>query len=562
MPAVWRRRGIEGLAAHLAASRPPLTARDEYSSWIAAHDRLTDEDRTIIRARIARLTNRPLISVVMPVHDPAVEHLRRAVESVRDQIYPHWELCVADDASATRAVHELLEHYARADARIKVATRTERGHISLASNTALELASGTFVALLDHDDELADHALSLVAEALDDASIDLIYTDHDKIDARGRRERPYFKPSWNPDLFHAQNFLNHLVVYRTSLVREVGGFRRGFEGSQDYDLALRVIERTPPERIRHIPHVLYHWRASSTSTAASLDIKPYAVNAARAALQSHFSRQDLDVTVTDAPLPGFHRIRYPLATERPLVSLIVTTRQAAEMDRHTWLDDFLARTGYAPIEVTVADLRSPPADAETLNLAVERCRGELILLLREGLEVRSPGWLSEMAGHALRAPVGAVGAKLCDADGRIAHAGFILGSSGIAASAHAGLRCRAPGPFGRACLVADVSALSSACLMMRRRVFQEVAGFDTAHVPTVHYLDYAARVDERRGHEALEAAHRLRDRGYRIHFHVFEPEHVGRIIDWFSVNVRRVEILEGPCQPETGEEFHFLLKRP
>ncbi|MBA2270124.1 MAG: glycosyltransferase, partial [Chthoniobacterales bacterium] len=239
-----------------------------YADWIRQYDRLTRDDAKRIQQQIAAFTRRPKISVLLPVYNTELRWLRRAIESVRKQLYREWELCIVDDASTEPHVWKLLQSYARRDPRIKIKRRAENGHISATSNDALALATGEFVALLDHDDELAATALYFAARELNEhPDAQLLYSDEDKLDQQGRRCDPYFKPHWNPDLFTSQNYVSHLSVFATELVRNVGGFRRGFEGSQDYDLTLRCVEQIAPAQIRHIPHVLYHWRIAEQSTA-------------------------------------------------------------------------------------------------------------------------------------------------------------------------------------------------------------------------------------------------------------------------------------------------------
>jgi glycosyltransferase involved in cell wall biosynthesis len=237
------------------------------------------------------MTAPPLISVLMPVYNPDPVHLAAALDSVLGQIYPHWELCIADDASTDPAVQRMLADYAGRDRRIRLVTRPVNGHISAASNSALELATGEFTALLDHDDLLPAHALYRVAAELGHhGETDLIYSDEDKVDDDGRRHEPHFKSDWNPELFLSQNMISHLGVYRTELMRRAGGFRLGFEGSQDWDLALRVAELGTPARIRHIPHILYHWRVYRTSGSFSTDHAAKAAEAGRRAVAEHLER--------------------------------------------------------------------------------------------------------------------------------------------------------------------------------------------------------------------------------------------------------------------------------
>jgi hypothetical protein len=298
-----------------------------YEKWAVAFDRHTEESLKNLAVLEHEFHFLPTISIVMPVYNTPEKWLVKAVESVRRQVYQKWELCIADDASPAPHVRPLLEQLAASDPRIKVTFRGQNGHISAASNSALELATGEYLALLDHDDELAPNALHEIVALLNaHPGTDLVYSDEDKIDEEGRRHEPYFKPDWLPDLFHAQNFISHLTVYRAPLVREAGGFRAGYEGSQDWDLALRVIERiTDQQRIRHLPKVLYHWRAIPGSTAMMLSEKNYPLEAARRALTDAFARRGEKITLHH--VPGDHwRVQYPLPAAAPLVSLIIPTR--------------------------------------------------------------------------------------------------------------------------------------------------------------------------------------------------------------------------------------------
>ena len=340
--AYYRRHGSRETIHRIRYALDSQSRRLDYAVWVDRYDRLTTTDREAIERHIGELPQRPRIAVVMPVYNPRAEDLRGAIESVRSQIYPHWELCIADDASTEPDVAPLLRDYARRDDRIKVTVRSENGHIAAASNSALALATAEFVALLDHDDLLAPHALYMVAVEINRwPRADLIYSDEDKIDADGRRFDPYFKSDWNPDLVLSQNMISHLGVYRTALVRAAGGFRVGFEGSQDYDLALRIIERTAPERIRHIPFVLYHWRTAPGSTAAGTQNKSYAVDAARRAIQEHLDRSGVAARVTAAPgLPDYSRVIRPLPEPPPAFPGSPATRRtqaAAARAAQMWI---------------------------------------------------------------------------------------------------------------------------------------------------------------------------------------------------------------------------------
>lgn len=520
---LWRQVGWRGLKQHLSQF---ANATAIYARWVKRFDTLTGEDRELIRSHIANFRRAPLISILLPVYNTPEIWLRKAIGSVKKQIYPHWELCIADDASTLPHVRPLLEAYAREDARIKLAFRAENGHISAASNSALELATGDYVALLDHDDELAEHALYMVAASLEEnPALDLIYSDEDKIDHHGRRFRPYFKSDWNPDLLLSQNYVSHLGVYRTAKVREVGGFRVGFEGCQDWDLALRVTEATVAEHIHHIPHVLYHWRTVHGSTSIGHEAKPYVAKVALRVIAEHLMRCETPGDVMPA-WGSYVRIRRPLPQPAPKVSLIIPTRNGLHLLRRC-VESIFAQTAYPDFEMLLVDNQSDdPATLAYLeelahrpgikvlsydapfnfsaitNFAVREAAGELLCLLNNDTEAISPDWLAEMVSHAVRPEVGAVGAMLYYPDDTIQHAGVIVGLGGVAGHWHLGAKRGMTGYSGRAALTQDLSAVTAACMVMRRSVFDEVGGMDEEHLP-VAYND-------------IDLCLRIREKGYRI----------------------------------------------
>jgi len=484
----------------------------DYDEWIKVYDS-PDRQALKLQSELASaLIDRPLISVLMPVYDTPEKWLVRAIESVQAQTYSNWELCIADDASPSGHVRPLLERFARNDPRVKVTFRERNGHIAAASNSALGLATGDYVALLDHDDELAPHALYEVAATLNaHPDTDWIYSDEDKIDTEGRRSEPYFKPDFLPDLFLSQNYTCHLAVYRASLVREVGGFREGFEGSQDWDLALRVFDATKPPLIRHIPRILYHWRAIPGSTALRLDEKTYPFEAAGRALSDHFRRRGVAVGLHQVA-GGHWRIQYPLPADPPLASLIIPTRDGLSLLR-TCVESILEKTTYPRFEILIVDngsddpealdfLRSLADGSHPLlsaargrtarvlrydkpfnysainNFAVGQAAGEILALLNNDLEVITPGWLDEMASQALRPEIGCVGAMLYYPNDTVQHAGCVLGIGGVAGHLFKNLPRGREGRFNRARLVQNYSVLTGACLVMRKAVYQEVGGLD------------------------------------------------------------------------------------
>ncbi|MGE0822995.1 MAG: glycosyltransferase [Candidatus Binatia bacterium] len=519
---VWRMGRTEGL---VSLRRQFLlqgqTDEADYEQWVNAYDTLTDDDRAAIFRHLDRLSRKPLLSVVMPVYNTPERILRQAIDSVRKQLYPTWELCIADDASTASHMKVVLDEYCAADARINVVYRETNGHISAASNSALTLTHGEFVVLLDHDDELAEHALYCVAVELNahpDAAV--LYSDEDKITEQGVRHEPYFKPDWNPDLFFCQNMVSHLGVYRTDLIREVGGFREGYEGSQDWDLAVRVIRRVPPAAIRHIPQVLYHWRVVSGSTAGAVSAKRYVLEAQTKLLHDHFCDQP-GVQIIPA-VTGYWRVKYPLPQEPPLVSLIIPTRNRLDLLARC-VDGIYRKTRYQNFELLIVDNQSDdPATLAYLrrlsedrgarvlrydapfnysainNFAVQQAQGEVVGFLNNDLDVISSDWLEEMVSHACRAEIGAVGAMLYYPDDTIQHAGVILGVLGVANHAYAHRRRGFVGQLGRARLQQNLSAVTAACLVVRRSVFLEAGGFDEENLGIAfNDVDLCLRIREK-----------------------------------------------------------------
>ncbi len=493
----------------------------DYVAWLKNYDTMTDARRAALRDRAASFAKHPLISIVMPTYNTEPKFLALAIESVRRQIYPHWELCVADDASPNPEVRHVLEQYARLDPRIKVVFREENGHISAASNSALEIARGEWIALLDHDDELTEHALFWVVEALNRVEgARLLYSDEDKIRETGERCDPYFKCDWNEDLFRSHNMFSHLGVFDAKLVREVGGFRLGFEGSQDWDLVWRCVERVPRSAIHHIPRVLYSWRIHDQSTAKTIDTKPYAVTAGQRAMQEHFDRTGVDAVV-EGELGGY-RVTYRVPRPEPLVSIIIPTRNGEALVRRA-IDSIVRLTTYENYEILVIDNGSDdpgtlrylkevgeqprvrvirddrPFNYSALNnSAVQHVTGEFICLLNDDVEVITPEWLSEMVGVASQPGVGAVGARLWYPDDTLQHGGIVMGMGGVANYAHRHIpRGKNNGYFGRAMLRSSFSVVTAACLVIRRKTFLEVGGLNEVDLQIAYNdVDFCLRLVE------------------------------------------------------------------
>jgi glycosyltransferase involved in cell wall biosynthesis len=504
----------------IAAPRAPNDETTTYEAWIARYDSPSPNDRIAMRRRLRRLIEQPRISILLPVFNPNLALLREAIDSVRAQSYENWELCLADDASTDANVRPFLEEIAASDRRIRVLFREQNGHIAAASNSALALATGAWCALLDQDDTLAENAFAWVALEIDahpDAR--LIYSDEDKIDLAGERTSPFFKTDWDPELFLAHNYINHLGVYEMELLRALGGFREGYDGSQDYDLALRCVDRIGAGQVRHIPRVLYHWRMAPESVAQNANAKPYAKEGARRALRDHLARKDIAGRVEACPEnPEAHRVVYDLPAPAPLVSLIIPTRDRVRLLRRC-LESLLGLTNYPSLEILVVDNGS--SETETLeylrsletetrvrvlhdsglfnfsrlnNRAAAEARGDILAFLNNDIEATEPDWLSEMVSHAARAKVGAVGARLWYADGTLQHGGVVLGLGGVAG--HESLRMPRGhhGYFDRAILQRRCSAVTAACLLTRREVFGQLGGFDEENL-SVNFndIDYCLR---------------------------------------------------------------------
>jgi len=501
-----------------------MASDHSYAAWVKQFDTVGPRERIAFRRDLRSLRRHPLISIVMPVYNPDLGHLSSAIDSVRSQIYERWELCIADDASTDASVTRLLNEYATADSRTKITFRERNGHIAACSNSALELASGEWVALLDQDDLLSEHALAVVAATIEDhPKAGLIYSDEDKIDQSGTRCCPFFKPDWNPELLLGQNYVSHLGVYRRRLLAEIGGFREGYEGSQDYDLALRCSEKLQPNQIRHIPRVLYHWRMAEGSAAAASEAKPYAADAARRAIADHLQRKNIDGVVVPCPENReWHRVIYHLRSPLPLVSIIIPTRdQAALLQR--CLTSIREKTDYAPIEIVIVDngstepethaflhelARDPRIQIVTdgaefnfsrlINRGVRIARGEILAFVNDDIETDKSDWLREMVSHAVRPEVGAVGARLWYPDGRLQHAGVILGLHGVARHAFQRFLPQPVAVMNRTFILSqNYSAVTAACMVLRKTGFDDVGGFDENLPNNFNDVDFCLRLRER-----------------------------------------------------------------
>lgn len=496
--------------------------QESYEHWLRENLPRPADLRQMSQA-VNYLGYKPLISVVMPVYNTPEQFLRKAIESVTSQVYQNWELCIADDNSSEPWIKPVLEEYARKDNRIKVAFRTENGHICAASNSAIELATGEYIALLDHDDVITPEALYEVALVLNQhPDADMIYSDEDKLDQYGQRVFPYFKPDWCPDSFLARMYTCHLGVYRRELVNQVGNFRVGYEGSQDYDLVLRVTEKT--NKIFHIPKILYSWRQHSGSTAYDPNNKLYAYIAAEKALNESFARcgEQAQIVSDHENFPGQYTVRYHIQ-EHKLVSIIIPTRNLG-----TTLDNCLKsifeKSTYPNYEVVVIDNGSD--EQETLdilntwkqkeperfscyefdvpfnypkinNYGATKAKGDYLLFLNNDTEVLTPDWIEAMVEQAQRSSIGAVGALLLYPDDTIQHAGVVLGIGGVAGHSHKCYPAHHLGYYNQLVTVNNYSAVTGACLMCRREIFEEVGGLDEQLEVAFNDVDFCLKLVSR-----------------------------------------------------------------
>ncbi|ALS03197.1 glycosyl transferase family 2 [Enterococcus silesiacus] len=512
-----KRNGIKSTIQRVKIEK--IRNQSSYPSWLERNEHFDFEQ---INAEIDGFHYQPKISIAMPVYNVEEKWLRRCIDSILIQDYSNWELCMADDASTDPKVKELLTEYSNSDERIKVVFRSENGHISEATNSALTLATGEFVALLDNDDELPRIAFYEVVKALNEnPELDLIYSDEDKIDMEGNRSDPSFKPDWSPDLLLGTNYISHLGVYRRTILEEIGGFRKGYEGSQDYDLVLRFTEKTTSKRIKHISKVLYHWRMLPTSTAVDQSSKGYAFEAGLRAVQDALIRRGIKGHATHGRANGLYDVYYELESE-DLVSIIIPTKNGYK-DVKRCVSSIIEKTTYKNYEIIIADNGSTDEKMKELydsfkqqlndrfrvvvidipfnfskinNIAAKDAKGKYLLFLNNDTEVINADWLKLMVSFGQQERIGCVGAKLLYPNNTIQHAGVILGLGGIAGHGHYGYPHSDLGYFGKLALNVDYLAVTAACLLMRKQDFDAVSGFDEDFTVAFNDVDLCLKVKE------------------------------------------------------------------
>ena len=445
------------------------------------------------------LKYRPLISFIVPTYNVSKTLLKECLDSLLNQSYDNFEICISDDHSTLEETIEVLKEYEQKYDQIHVTYRKKNGHISEASNTAISLAKGEFIALIDNDDTIEKDSLYYVVEALNqNKKLDMIYSDEDKIDFKGNYMEPHFKPDYSPDTLMGVNYICHLCVLRTSLVRKIGGFRKAYDGSQDYDLFLRITEKT--KEIYHIEKVLYHWRQTATSTAGYLGNKSYAYLAGKKALEDSLKRREIKGEVIDNKRVSTYLVKY--WTNKPLVSIIIPMRDQAKISRRCF-ESLYQKNTYSNFEIIVIDNGSCEKETKDLfleyqkkknfkvirdskefnysslnNEGVKHARGEYLLFLNNDTKIIQEDTLEWMVGYAAQEHVGCVGAKLLYPDKLVQHAGVVLGFGGVAGHIYVANSYQDNGLFGRLVMPYNYTAVTAACLMIKKEKFLQVKGFD------------------------------------------------------------------------------------
>ncbi len=500
----------------------------DYDKWMNKN-RLTEERIKIIKKEIAGFQYKPKISIIMPVYNVEQIWLEKAIDSVINQLYDNWELCIADDASTKKHIKRTLRRYSQRDRRIKVKFLRENQGIALASNEVISLATSEFIGLLDHDDELSIDALYENVKLLNRyPSAGLIYSDEDKIDIKGNRIEPFFKPDYSSDLILSQNYICHFTLLKKSLFEDIGGFREGYDGSQDHDLVLRIVEKT--DEVYHIPKILYHWRKIPGSTAAVYDSKSYAWEAGRRAVEDALKRRKIEGKAFLGKFQGSYRVKRKILG-KPLVSIIIPFKGKPKLLK-LCIDSMLEKTTYSSFEILGINNNSSDSKSFELikyylkidkrirfhdynfpfnfskinNYAATMARGEHVVLLNNDIEIITPDWIEALLEHSQRPEVGAVGAKLYYSGDRVQHAGIIIGITGVAGHPHRFFHKSEVGYYARPHIIHNVSVVTGALMMVKKMIYKEMEGLNEKSLG-IAYND-------------VDFCLRLRDKGY---LNVFTP---------------------------------------
>ncbi len=486
-----------------------------YGPWYEKHKRTEQE---LKKQSERKFKEDILISIAVPVYHTGEVFLREMIDSVVAQSYKNWELCIANAGPDDEKVNAILKEYAAKDARIQVKNLDENEGIGKNTNRAFEMANGQYVALLDHDDILAPDALFEVACAIEKSHPDIIYSDEDKVTGNEKEHtQPHFKPDFNIDLLRANNYICHLLVIKKALIDKVGGFREGFDGAQDHDFIFRCSDNA--NCIVHIPRILYHWRTHQASTADNPASKLYAYEAGIRAVKENLERNGEEAEVTQSKDYGFYKVIYKVK-ERSLVSIIIPNKDNRDILKKC-IDSILEKSTYDNYEIIVAENNS--TEPETFeyykeiekdsrirvikwekgfnfsainNFAAGYAKGEYIIFLNNDIEVKTPSWIEGMLGNAQRKDVGIVGCRLIYPDNTIQHAGVVIGIGGIAANIFTDLPAARSGYMHRASTQVDYSAVTAACMMISKSLFEKIGGFEEKLTVAFNDIDLCLRVRE------------------------------------------------------------------
>ena len=492
-----------------------------YGPWYEAY---VPDEAALEKQRHHHFEYSPLISVAVPAYRTPEKFLAQMIDSLLAQTYGNWELCIANGSPEDGAMKKVLEEYTKKDSRIRVSELTENKGIAGNTNAALEMARGEFVGLLDHDDLLAPNALYEIVRALDeDRTLDAVYTDEDKVTTElDEHFQPHLKPDFNLDLLRSNNYICHFFVVRRSIVQKVGGFRQEFDGAQDHDFIFRCIETA--EKVGHIPEILYHWRTHKASTADNPASKMYAFDAGKRAIEAHLKRTGTEGTVSHTPDLGFFRVKYPVQGQ-PLVSIIIPNKDEKETLK-ACIDSIREKTEYPNYEIIIVENNSTTDEifqyykelsqdprirllrwkkefnySAINNYGVRHANGEYLLFLNNDVTVITPGWIKELLGVCQRPEVGAAGVKLIYPDDTIQHAGCVIGLGGIAGHMFVDMPANRTGYLHKASILQDMSAVTAACMMMKRTAFEEAGGFTEKLSVAFNDVDLCLKV--RKNHKLI-----------------------------------------------------------
>jgi GT2 family glycosyltransferase len=491
--------------------------KKHYQIWINENE---PSRRELEAQRKQNLSYKPKISIIVPTYNTPRKFLVEMIESVMNQSYAHWELCIADGGSTEKDTLQVLHSFLETEKRFKIIFIEKNRGIAGNSNVAIARASGDYIAFLDHDDTLAPFALFELVKAINNSpSADFIYSDEDILSEDGKiRLNPQFKPDWSPDLLRSVNYICHFAAVSKKLLEDIGYLREGYEGSQDHDLFFRATEKA--KIILHIPKILYHWRNHGDSAAMNMSSKMYAFEAGKKAVADHLDRVGLNGTVEDGLFLGSYKVKYIL-NDSPLVSILIPNSNHAA-DLRKCIQSISDKSSYRNFEIIIVDNGSTDNSVFKLyaelrerdfvkiidwsksfnysavnNYAVHHAAGSVLLFLNNDTEVINADWIERLLDHALRSDVGAVGGKLYYPDDTVQHAGIILGLGDITGHAHRHFTMDSHGYMGRLHVVQNVTAVTGACLMTRRSVFDEVNGFDEEYPLAFSDIDLCLKMREK-----------------------------------------------------------------